>query len=83
MNEELDLETESLEDESLESEDLLEFLKHALGCTYISDLRTEQYNYSAKLLLGKIDLRYFSLNSIKHAIDYIYFDSKNANVNGL
>lgn len=52
--------------------DLLEFLKHILGCTYISDLRTKQYNDKAKsIILEKIDLGYYSLNEIKRAIDYI------------
>lgn len=63
------------DEESLEQKDkdLLEFLKRALDCTYISDLRTEQYNSRARLILEKIDLRYFSLKSMKQAIDYIWF----------
>jgi hypothetical protein len=28
--------------------DLLEFLKYILGCTYISDLKTKNYNVKAK-----------------------------------
>ena len=53
---------------------ILEFLQQTLGCTYISDLRTELYNERAKLILNKIDLRHYSLASIRDAVDYIYFD---------
>lgn len=61
-----------ISNEISEDSDLLEFLQHALGCTYISDLHTEQYNEHAKLILEKIDIRNFSLNQIRDAIEYIY-----------
>ena len=53
-------------------EDLLDFLKRALDCYYISDLQTEQYNNRAKLILEKLDLRYFSLTAITQALAYIF-----------
>lgn len=31
--------------------DLLDFLKYILGCTYISDLKTENYIIKARLIL--------------------------------
>lgn len=62
-----------MKENSMDEKDLLEFLQHALGCTYISDLHTEQYNEYAKLILEKIDIRNFSLNQIRDAIEYIYF----------
>lgn len=65
---------DSIIEDSMNEKDMLEFLKHALGCTYISDLRIVPYNERAKMILKKIDLRYFSLNSIRHAIDYICFN---------
>lgn len=54
--------------------DLLEFLKYTLGCTYISDLRTEGYNYKAKLILSKLDFRNYSLKQIAEAYKYVYAD---------
>lgn len=54
--------------------DLLEFLKYILGCTYISDLRIESYNYKAKLILSKLDFRNYSLKQITEAYKYIYTD---------
>lgn len=51
--------------------DLLEFLKYVLGCTYISDLRTEPYNTRAKAFFEKLDLTYFSLTKIKDATEYL------------
>lgn len=56
-----------------EEMDLLDFLKYVLGCTYISDLRIDTYNNRAKIILDNLDLRYYSLNSIRDAIEYIYF----------
>jgi len=63
---------DSINEDSMDEKDVLDFLKHALGCTYISDLRTAQYNERAKLILDRIDMRYYSLNSIRQAIDYLY-----------
>lgn len=56
-----------------EEMDLLDFLKYVLGCTQISDLRIDTYNNRAKIILDNLDLRYYSLNSIRDAIEYIYF----------
>lgn len=63
---------EETKEKLMDEKDLLEFLQHALGCTYISDLHTEQYNEYAKMILDKIDIRNFSLNQIRDAIEYIY-----------
>lgn len=52
--------------------DLLEFLKYILGCTYISDLRSDPYNTKAKLLLKQLRLKKYSRNQIKEVFDYIY-----------
>ena len=71
--------TNVTKENSMNEKDLLEFLQHALGCPYISDLRTEKYNKQAKLILDKIDMRYFSLNSIRDAIDYINSTFKDIN----
>lgn len=54
--------------------DLLGFLKYTLGCTYISDLRIENYNTKAKLILSKLDFRNYSLKQITEAYKYIYSD---------
>lgn len=54
-----------------EEMELLDFIKYVLGCTYISDLRTEPYNERAKMLLDKLDLRNYSLYQIRDTIDYI------------
>jgi hypothetical protein len=64
---------DSTKENSMNEKDLLEFLQHALGCTYISDLQTEKYNKRAKLILEKIDIRNFSLNQIRDAIEYVYY----------
>jgi hypothetical protein len=61
-----------IENSTYEDLDLLEFPKCALDCAYISCLQTEQCNDRAKLILWKIDLRYFSLKSIRQAINYIF-----------
>lgn len=60
--------------------DLLEFLKYILGCTYISDLRTEPYNSKARLILQQLNLKYYTLNQVKDAIEYIYFKDINSKV---
>ena len=69
-------------EKSRNEKDLLEFLQHALSCTYISDLHTGQYNERAKLILEKIDIRNFSLNQIRDAIEYVYstFEDENNNI---
>ena len=64
--------TNETKESSMDEKDLLEFLQYALSCTYISDLKTEQYNKRAKLILEKIDIRNFSMNQIRDAIEYIY-----------
>ena len=63
---------EETKESSMDEKDLLEFLQHALNCTYISDLHTKQYNKRAKLILEKIDIRNYSLNQIRDAIEYVY-----------
>lgn len=52
--------------------DLLEFLKHILGCAYISDLRTEAYNVKAKLILKFLNLKKYPINQIEDAFRYLY-----------
>ena len=42
--------------------DVLEFLRQALYCDYISDLRREPYNTQAKKLLQQVDMRRFPAN---------------------
>ena len=62
--------------ENLISEnDLLEFLRYTLGCTYISDLRTEPYNNKSKILLNKLDWGCYSLNQIRDVVEYIYYST--------
>jgi hypothetical protein len=51
--------------------DLFEFLKNALGCTYISDLRIKPYNTMAKFLLSKINLKKYSKKQVEDAFNYI------------
>lgn len=53
--------------------DLFDFLKYILGCTYISDLRTEPYNAKARLILDKLNLNKYPINQTKDAVNYIYF----------
>ena len=65
---------EETKENLMDEKDLLEFLQHTLNCTYISDLHTGQYNERAKLILEKIDIRNFSLNQIRDAIEYVYND---------
>lgn len=52
--------------------DLLGFLKYILGCTYISDLRTEPYNAKARFILSKLNLKKYSLNQLIDIFNYIY-----------
>lgn len=51
--------------------ELLEFLKYILGCTYISDLKTEPYNTKAKLILKQLNLKKYSFNQVKDAFEYL------------
>lgn len=55
--------------------DLLEFLKYTLGCTYISDLRTNPYRDKAKLILSKLNLNKFSLKQLTDVFKYIYMNT--------
>lgn len=57
--------------EHLDNEDLLEFIQYIIGCDYISDLRTEDYNEKAKRLLEKLDHSKYSLSAIEDAIEYL------------
>lgn len=52
--------------------DIFDFLKHILGCTYISDLRTEPYNTKAKLILERLDLKKYPNNQVIDIFGYIY-----------
>lgn len=52
--------------------ELLEFLKYILGCTYISDLKTDPYNDRAKLLLKHLNLNKYSLYQINDAFIYLH-----------
>lgn len=56
--------------------DLLEFLKYILGCTYISDLRTEAYNVKAKLMLKFLNLKKYPINQIEDTFEYLYSDEQ-------
>ena len=51
--------------------ELLEFLKYILGCTYISDLKTDPYNDRAKLLLKQLNLDKYSMNQIEDTFEYL------------
>ena len=55
---------------------LLENLRVALGCEYISDLRFEPYKSQAKALLKNIDLSKFSSWEIYNTFDYIWEEHK-------
>jgi hypothetical protein len=59
-----------------ENHDLFNFLKYILGCTYISDLRTEPYNTKAKLILERLYLSDYSLNQIRDTLKYISHELK-------
>lgn len=52
--------------------DVLEFLKQALYCDYISDLRMEPYNSQAKKLLKHIDLSRYPANQVRDIQQYLY-----------
>ena len=51
--------------------DLLEFLKYIIGCDYISDLKTKNYNVRAKEILNQLASSEYSLNQIQNALNYI------------
>jgi len=52
--------------------DVLEFLKQALYCDYISDLRMEPYSSQAKKLLKHIDLSRYPANQVRDIQQYLY-----------
>ena len=52
--------------------DVLEFLRQALYCDYISDLRREPYNTQAKKLLQQVDMRRFPDNQQRDIYEYLY-----------
>ena len=52
--------------------DVLEFLRQALYCDYISDLRREPYNTQAKRLLQQVDMRRFPANQQRDIYEYLY-----------
>ena len=52
--------------------DLFEFLKYVLGCTYVSDLKTEPYNTRAKLILKLINTNRYSDKQVEDIVNYIY-----------
>lgn len=54
------------------SEDVFEKLKNALGCTYISDMRTEPYCSKAKALLKEMDIENCSLKELNDISFYLY-----------
>ena len=51
---------------------LLEMLKAAVGCTYISDLCREPYNARAKAILRTIEPESYPLNVLSDAVEYLY-----------
>ena len=51
--------------------DVLEFLKQALYCDYISDLRREPYNSKAKALLKHVDLSGYPDNQVRDIYRYL------------
>ena len=55
---------------------LLENLKVALGCDYLSDLRFEPYRSQAKALLKNIELSKFSSWEIYNTFEYIWEEPK-------
>lgn len=57
--------------------DLLEFLKYILGCTYISDLRTEPYNTKAKIVLKFLNLKKYPISQVKDTFEYLYGETNN------
>ena len=52
--------------------DVLEFLRQALYCDYISELRREPYNTQAKKLLQQVDMRRFPANQQRDIYEYLY-----------
>ena len=52
--------------------DLLEFLRYILGCTYISDLRTDPYNTKARLILKFLNFKKYPISQIQDAFEYLY-----------
>ena len=52
--------------------DVLEFLRQALYCDYISDLRREPCNTQAKKLLQQVDMRRFPANQQRDIYEYLY-----------
>ena len=52
--------------------DVLEFLRQALYCDYISDLRREPYNTQSKKLLQQVDMRRFPANQQRDIYEYLY-----------
>lgn len=55
-----------------ENLDLLEFLQYIIGCTHISDLRSDSCNDRTKMLFKNLNLTKWSLNQIIDAINYIF-----------
>lgn len=51
---------------------LIERIKEAVGCEYISDLRAEDYNAEAKKALLSINLEEYPLSELSDAADYIF-----------
>ena len=54
------------------SEDIFEKLKKALGCAYISDMRTEPYCSKAKALLKETEIDNYSLKELNDISFYLY-----------
>ena len=54
------------------SEDIFEKLKKAVGCTYISDMRTEPYCSKAKSLLKEMGIDDYSLKELNDISFYLY-----------
>ena len=57
-------------------ENLLDFIAYILGCTFLSDLKSEPYNSRAKVLLQNMKLRKYSWKEIADAIQYLYFKNQ-------
>lgn len=53
---------------------LLDFIQFIVGCSYISDLKYEPYNFKAKELLKQLKLNNYPLNEIRDTIEYIFFN---------
>ena len=58
--------------ERKEDADLLELLKHTIGCEYISDLKFEPYNNRAKLILNQLNLDEYPSKQLEDVFEYIY-----------